>query len=163
MADVTIRLRGENDTGPAVGEATQQLEGLKKTTNESGFSLEQSAKSAAVFAAGLLAVGKAALVLGKEGATITATAESLERLATASGHAGDLAEQLEKAAGGTVDDLDYMGSTIRLLTGETGEFARKLADAAPNLLTMARAAVKLNPTSGDTAAAYEAITKAVEA
>lgn len=145
-----------------VGTASEQAApkikatGLSLTDLKSGLDLAKEAANA------FMGVAKQAFEMGKEGATITATADSLNRLAQQSGYAGDLIENLEKAAGGTVDDLDYMGSTIRLLTGETGTFAKNLATAAPELLTMARAAVKLNPTLGDTATAYEAITRAIE-
>lgn len=144
--------------GKAAETATPKVQktGLSLTDLKSGIDL---ATQAAQIAGGVF---QQAFDLAAEGAQLIDTTESLERLAEQSGYAGDLMEELEKAAGGTVDDLDYMGSTIRLLTGETGEFSKRLATAAPQLLTMARAAVKLNPTLGDTAAAYEAITKAIE-
>lgn len=144
--------------GEAAKKAKDPIEktGLSLTDLKSGIDL---AKEAANAFAGVM---QQAFEMGKEWATITATADSLTHLAGEAGYAGDLIADLEKAAGGTVDDLDYMGSTIRLLTGETGDFANRLASAAPELLTMARAAVKLNPTLGDTATAYEAITKAIE-
>lgn len=105
---------------------------------------------------------KQAFDLAKEGAQLKDTTASLQRLAEAAGVSGDIILKLENAAGGTVDDLAYMGSTIRLLTGETGDFAKALANASPQLLIIARAAVKLNPTLGTTAQAYEAITRAIE-
>lgn len=113
----------------------------------------------------LKTIGQAAgtaLKLGKEGAQLKDLHASLERLGEAASVGADLLGRLEKAAGNTIDDFDLAGSTIRLLTGETGKFATALANAAPQLVTIARAAVKLNPTLGTTAQAYEAITRAIE-
>lgn len=149
---------GLDGLGDGLDNAKGKAEPLKLSLTElkSGIDLVSQAAQAGA------AIFQTAFDLGKNGATIDVLSDSLARLSMESGHAGDMAEQLEQAAGGTVDDLAYMGSTVRLLTGESGDMAKALADAAPQLMTIARAAVKLNPTLGDTASAYEAITVALE-
>lgn len=163
----------------SIDQARESIAGIEAQIAEMGGVVEEGGKKTDNFASSMTELNakidfakqaistfsdifKTAFDMGKEGATIIATHESLDRLAESVGASSDLLGELEKAAGGTVDDLDLAGSTIRLLTGETGSMAKALADASPQLLTIARAAVKLNPTLGTTAEAYEAITRAIE-
>ena len=95
--------------------------------------------------------------LGKAGSEAIQTAESFDYLLKTVGAAPDLLDQLRAAARGTVDDLKLMSSTSVLLAGATGQLATDLANATPELLNIAKAAQKLNPTLGDTTFMYESL------
>lgn len=95
-------------------------------------------------------VGKKAFEWGKEGAAVTQTKESFDGLMERVGAMPGLLDELRAASLGTVDDLSLMSSTTTLLMGVSGDLAKALADASPELLTMAKAASKLNPELGDT-------------
>lgn len=165
MADVSINLRASNTASGPVGEATKSVEDLSKAGKSAGQQYQSFKQEFTAIAGGIAAAGaviKAALDLTEEGAQLKDTQASLERLADTVGYAGDLSEDLGKAFGGTVDDADYMASAIRLLTGETGALGKRLAEASPQLATITRALFKLNPTLGDSASIFEALTRAIE-
>lgn len=146
----------------AMGTASEQAApkvsqtGLSLTDLKSGIDLASQAAQT------FTGVFKQAFEMGKEGATIIQTADSLTLLATEAGYAGDLIGDLEKAAGGTVDDLDYMGSALKTLAGTSGDLQSELAATLPELLNISRAVVKLNPTVGTTAQVFDAMTRALQ-
>lgn len=150
-------------------------EAVNKLSEEMGHApepVEKTTMSLADFKAGLdMAIGvaqkagevfQAAFDMAKEGATIEQTHESLDRMATSAGVASDLLGRLEAAAGGTVDDLVLAGGASRLMAGQSQEMARALGNAAPELVTISRAMAKLSPTVGDSTAAFEALTEAMQ-
>lgn len=96
------------------------------------------------------------------GATVTQTEDSFSNLINTIGAAPNLLNQLKDAAGGTISDLSLMSSTATLLAGTSGDLATNLANATPELLEIARAANKLNPSLGDTAFLYESISKGIK-
>lgn len=104
----------------------------------------------------------AAFDFTKLGATVVQTEDSFNNLIDAIDAAPDLLNQLKDAAGGTIDDLSLMSSTATLLAGTSGDLATNLANATPQLLEIARAANKLNPSLGDTAFLYESISKGIK-
>lgn len=104
----------------------------------------------------------AAFDFTKLGATVTQTEDSFGNLIDTIGAAPDLLNQLKDAAGGTISDLSLMSSTATLLAGTSGDLATNLANATPQLLEIARAANKLNPSLGDTAFLYESISKGIK-
>jgi hypothetical protein len=55
-----------------------------------------------------------------------------------------------------------MSATTTLLAGAQGELASALADATPELLEIAKAANKLNPSLGDTAFLYESLATGIK-
>ena len=71
-------------------------------------------------------------------------------------------DALRAASGGTVDDMTLISSAAKLLAGTTGELNVAMADAAPRLLEIARAAVKLDPTIGSVAFVYESLAKGIK-
>ena len=152
--DTTININIKADTS----QAAQNVKGFAGTWTELKSKLDLAMEAGKIVGG----VFKSAFDLAKEGAVLKDTALSLERLAKAEGYAGDLAEDLGAAFGGTVDDVDYMASAIRLLTGETGAYGKELANAAPQLATISRAIYKLNPTLGSTAEIFDAVTRAIE-
>lgn len=95
--------------------------------------------------------------LGKAGAVVNQTTASFDGLIDNLGTSSDLLEQLRKASRNTVDDMTLMSSTTTLLAGVQGELGKELAGATPQLLEIAKAANKLNPTLGDTTYMYESL------
>jgi uncharacterized protein YlaN (UPF0358 family) len=94
---------------------------------------------------------------GEQGAAIQQTAESFGYLMENVGITTDLLAKLRTASGRTVDDMTLMSSTATLLAGAHGELARRLAESTPELLEIAKAANKLNPTLGDTTYMYQSL------
>jgi hypothetical protein len=99
---------------------------------------------------------------GREGAQVIQTTESFAGLIEKVGASRDLLYELREAAGGTVDDMTLMSSTATLLAGAQGQLSRELANATPELLEIAKAANKLNPTLGDTTFLYDSVATGVK-
>lgn len=99
---------------------------------------------------------------GKAGAAVAQTAASFDLLIAKVGASKDLLQQLDDAAGGTIDKQRLMSATATLLAGAEDELALSLANATPRLLEIAKAAQKLNPSLGDTAFLYESIATGVK-
>jgi hypothetical protein len=121
-------------------------------------------KSVGMAVAGVTAAAAAAvyalkqvLELGERGAAVRQTAESFGLLMDKVGVSTGLLERLREASKGTVDDMTLMSSTATLLAGAHGELAKRLAGATPELLEIAKAANKLNPTLGDTTYMYQSL------
>ena len=106
--------------------------------------------------------GKQIYEVGKRGAIVTQTADSFELLSQKLGLAPTLLEDLRKAARGTVDDMTLMSSVATLLAGTSDELGKKLGDATPRLLEIAKAANKLNPSLGDTAFMFSSISTGIK-
>jgi len=73
-----------------------------------------------------------------------------------------LLDQLGEAAKGAVDDMTLMSGVATLLAGTSDELGKKLGDATPQLLKIAKAANKLNPQLGDTAFMFQSISTGVK-
>jgi hypothetical protein len=95
--------------------------------------------------------------VGKQGAAVQQTADSFDYLIQKVGAAPDLLDQLVAASKRTVDEQKLMSSTSVLLAGAQGQLATSLANSTPQLLEIAKAAQKLNPTLGDTTFLYESL------
>jgi hypothetical protein len=111
-------------------------------------------------AAGLAAAGvvvKGAFDLGLAGAKINQQTESFKTLLSVIGAAPDLLQQLRDASRGTITDMGLMSSTAALLSGASDELARSMAKGAPQILAIADAANKLNPTLGSTEFLYQSL------
>jgi hypothetical protein len=98
----------------------------------------------------------------KLGGQVNQMSESFDLLVESVGAAPDLFEQLKEAAGGTISDLTLMASTSKLLAGTSGELATAMADAAPRLLEVARAAVKLDPTLGSVEEVFQSLATGIK-
>jgi hypothetical protein len=143
----------------------EQLANLNKTTEEGakktglfGLSLTDL-KSGIDMAMGaaktFIEVAKKAFEFTQEGAAINATKESFDRL-------GISIEAMRAASNNTIPDVKLMSSTLTLMAGSSGEVADAFSAAMPQLLAMAKAANKLNPTMGDTTYMLESITTAAK-
>ncbi|MBD3354320.1 MAG: hypothetical protein GF364_22750 [Candidatus Lokiarchaeota archaeon] len=108
-----------------------------------------------VIAAGAGIAVKKAMDFARTGAEIQQTRESFDRL-------GISIEDLRSVSRGTVDDMTLMSSTLTLTAGASEELQGELLGASPQLLEIAKAANKLNPTLGDTAHMYESIATGIK-
>lgn len=113
-------------------------------------------------AAGTYLALKKIFDLAEEGAVVTQTAESFDLLTEKVGASSDLFERLKKASGGTISELELASSTATLLAGTTGDLATELANATPQLLQIARAANKLNPSLGTTEFLYQSLATGIK-
>jgi len=140
--------------------ATKTSERAKTATEKLNAGLSTMRSTVSTVAAGLLAftgVFQKAFEFGREGAAVLQMRESFDRLMTSIGASPDILDKLRKASNGTVSDLDLMSSTMTLLAGVSDEMALELANAAPGILNIAKAAAKLNPALGDTTFFYNSL------
>ena len=151
-----------------VADTKEYLEGLNKSgkqTKDWSSRLKDAAMTAAKFTAGVVAAGlaaKKAFDLGRAGAVVQQTKDSFDLLMKSVGAGPDLFSRLQAASKGTIDDMRLMSSTSTLLAGTQGDLAKSLADATPELLEIAKAAQKLNPSLGDTTFLYESIATGIK-
>lgn len=153
MADVKIRVVGEDKASSELKKVDQTLSGLKSGL---GGLTDTFVKGGAAIA-GIGATMKIAFDFGEAGAMVLQTNESFKTLLETIGAAPDLLEQLRAASRGTISDMDLMSSTATLLAGTQGELATALGSATPQLLEIAKAAQKLNPALGDTTFLYDSL------
>lgn len=146
--------------------ATDNASKAMKDTSKSASEMAGDLKNvAAGLTAGAVAAGvftKKVFDIGLAGAEVEQTAESFELLLLKVGATPDLLNDLSTAAKGTISDMDLMSSTSTLLAGASGELATNLAAATPELLEIAKAAQKLNPSLGDTEFLYKSIATGVK-
>ena len=160
-------------------EAADKIEVLKKemdnvnqSANKAGGGTKSflndlnSLKTSAVAAAGTIAAvgiaAKKAFDLGAEGAVVQQTARSFEYLIEKTNASQDTLQRLREASGITVDDLTLMSSTETLVAGTTDQVAQALINAAPELMSYAKAANKLNPELGTTDYMFRSIAEGVK-
>jgi hypothetical protein len=126
------------------------------------FGLEDAAKGLGVGLAAIGAAGVAAFKFGERGAELTQTAESFDLLLEKVDATPGLFDRLTEAAGGTITAFELQSSVATLLAGAQGELATSLADATPQLLEIARAANKLNPSLGDTTFLFDSLATGIK-
>ena len=171
LTDVQARLATETNAlaraqlTVRADELKKQIEDLSKaedtgaqSTKKMGLSLTDL-KSGIDMALGAMRAFKEAAVkafeFAQEGAAINATKESFDRL-------GISIESMREASNNTIPDMALMSSTLTLMAGSSGEVADAFSGAMPQLLAMAKAANKLNPTMGDTSYMLQSITTAAK-
>jgi len=96
-----------------------------------------------------------AFEMGEQGAQVRQAAQAIETL-------GLNMDELRTAAGGTISDMSLISSTAKLLAGTTGDLNARMRETAPQLLEIARAAVKLDPTIGDVAFVYQSLAAGIK-
>lgn len=133
--------------GPLNRGLRQASGALKKAVTDIGVGLASIAATAYAT--------KKAFDFAFEGARVMRMRESFDRL-------GVGLDGLRDKAGGTVDDMTLMAATAKLLAGTTGDLNDAMKDAAPQLLEVARAAVKLDPSIGSVAFVYESLAKGIK-
>ncbi len=165
LIEIILRTKKE---GTAIKDVGKELEGAEKTAKKTGLSfggISSALGGLAVASAavvGVLATVKKAMDLGREGAVILQTADSFDTLMEKVGASANTLDLLRAASGGTIDDMKLMSSTTTLLAGAQGTLATELANATPQLMEIAKAANKLNPTLGDTTFMYESLALGVK-
>jgi len=160
VLDILVRLKKE---GNALKETSDELDDTKKKTKEAGEGFDKLGsilKTGGIIVGGVVAAFVAlnkAMEFGRQGAIVTQTARSFERLTDSLGGAPNLLEQLKVAAGGTVTNMELMAGVTQLVAGAAGDLAPALMDASPQLMEIAKAASALNPHLGTTSHMYESI------
>lgn len=105
--------------------------------------------SVAALGAAAYKVGDIALELGNLGAQSITTRDSFNALMLNIGQSPSLLDNLKRAAGGTVSEMQLMQQANTALAGTSGQLAQEMSAALPRLLEAGRAAAKLNPSMGD--------------
>lgn len=105
---------------------------------------------------------KKAFDFGEMGAASMQMEESFSTLMGKVGQTTGLLDELRAASKGTIDDYNLMASTATLLAGTQGELSSSLAEATPELMEIAKAAQKLNPTLGDTTFLYDSLARGIK-
>lgn len=153
MADVRVRVIGEDEASRELSKVDKSLSGFKDSFTELKSQLDLAREGLDLF----IGTFEKAFELGRQGAVFQQTTESFDGLLQKVGAAPDLLDQLRTASRGTVDDLTLMSSSLTLAAGAGDDFAKDLLNATPRLLEIAKASNKLNPTLGDTAFLFESI------
>lgn len=163
--EIELIVRGRDQATPALESVQEGLEGVGasgKKGSEGAKGMKQSLtelKSGVELAVGAFNMFKdaaeAAFDFAQEGAALNQLGDSFTST-------GISINTLRAAARGTVDDATLMAGTLTLLAGSTGTARDAFAQAAPQLMEMAKAAQKLNPSLGDTTFLYESITIAAK-
>lgn len=73
-----------------------------------------------------------------------------------------LLSNMRAAARGTISDMQLMTSFMTLVAGTSEGFGKTLANQAPALLEIAKAAQKLNPSLGDTAFLFDSLARGIK-
>lgn len=166
------RLRYLIETRYASGSATQQasrdIKGVGTSADESTGKLDsfnsklQSIAGISAGTAGAVAVFKKAFEFSEEGANLAQLEQSFASVNERIFRMPTLLEDMKRASRGTISEADLMAATLKLTAGASDELAAKLAQASPQLLEIAKAANKVNPTLGDTAFLYDSITTGIK-
>jgi hypothetical protein len=175
MSDVQINFKATDQTSSAVqslegrlASLRSRVQGMKDQVEEQATANERMGASFgdiaqwAAAAAGAMVVVRKLFDWGAEGATVLQTSESFGILMQKVGAAPALLEQLRAASRGTIDDMALMNSTSLLLAGTSGQLGKALADSAPRLMDIAKAAQKLNPQLGDTTYMYDSLARGIK-
>jgi len=155
-----------------IKEYNSAIRGAEQSTDEAATGMERGLNAvgavigtvavAAGTAIGAFYALKKAMEMGREGAVILQTAQSFDYLMEKVGASADIMGQLRAASNNTVDNMKLMTSTTSLLAGTQGELSKRMAEAAPKLLEIAKAANKLKPALGDTTFLYESLATGIK-
>lgn len=168
--------------GASVERLTRQLDALNAEAAETTGSFDQTAQATESGATGIeafagklaglapiAAIATTALVAAKkvfdfsqEGAKLNDLTDSFERMNDEVWRSPDLLDRMRQATRGTVTDVQLMQGLLTLTAGTTREVSEAFADAAPDLLEIAKAANKLNPALGDTSFLYESLATGIK-
>ncbi len=156
--DTTLRFLLEDQVSRALKAIDDNMGDFQKNLK----SLSDVALKGSAAIAGIGLTMKQAFELGEQGAAVIQTAESFDLLLGKIGATPDLLNELQIASKGTIDDMQLMGSTSLLLAGTQGQLATELANSTPQLLEIAKAANKLNPSLGDTTFLYDSLARGIK-
>jgi hypothetical protein len=159
-ASPELKKLGQSITG--VEKATDAAKPKAKSFGSSITALSGQFLVATQAAGQVVAAVKQMYEFAKVGAVVQQTEDSFDGLIDKLGVTPDLLDDLREASDGTISDMRLMSATTTLLAGAQGELASALADATPELLEIAKAANKLNPSLGDTAFLYESLATGIK-
>lgn len=170
MADETVQVVLEliDHASQPAQKIRKELSGLEKAGQSAkrglDFSLKALGAIPAVAASATAAViaFKKTVDFGEQGAQVEQMTRSWDFLMTKLELGPDVMRDLERAAGGTVRQFDIQASTMTLLAGAGDDLAREMAQNSAQLLEIARAASKLNPTLGDTQFLYDSLGRGIK-
>ena len=151
MADVKIRIIGEDKASAELNKIDKSFKSLRN---------ELANISGGIVAAGLFV--DQVMKFGEAGAKVQQTSDSFALLLDKIGASPDLLSELQAASKDTISDMELMNSTSLLLAGTSGELATELANSTPELLEIAKAAEKLNPSLGDTTFLYDSLSRGIK-
>ena len=140
-----------------IAKANGDLGKGSKSTSEQLKSLGKAALGVTAAVAAFGVAAKTAFETGKQGAAVTQTAQSFGFLMEKVGASADTLDKLRAASKGTIPDMQLMSSTATLLAGAQGKLGEEMAAATPQLMNIAKAAQKLNPSLGDTTFLYNSL------
>jgi len=103
-----------------------------------------------------------AFEFGKEGAALTQTTASFNRFLASVGKGPEYLREMAAATNDTVDDITLMSATMTMVAGTSDTLGRTMVENADDLLRIAKAANKLNPTLGDTAFLYNSLATGIK-
>lgn len=158
--------------GKTIDQATQEFaefrDGLAQIDDVAGkgtqsidtYTVSAAKWGAAIAAAGALA--KEAFDLSEAGANLNQLRASFDGLNASVIQTPELLNQMKEASRGTLTEAQLMQGVLKLAAGNSAEMTRALAGASPQLLEIAKAAQKLNPSLGDTAFLYDSITTGIK-
>lgn len=111
---------------------------------------------------GITAVLGALRDASRDGAGINQMSESFANLSQNIVGVPNLLGNMRTAAQGTISDMQLMSSFMTLVAGTSESFGKSLANQAPRLLEIAKAAQKLNPSLGDTAFLFDSLARGIK-
>jgi hypothetical protein len=155
-----VVLQGVDKLSGPVRKAGESVKDFEKRTKASSDGVKKFGVTALKATGTLAALGiaaKKAFDMAKEGAAIKQTGQSFGFLMEKVGASADTLAQLRAASKGTISDMDLMSSTATLLAGAQGELGVQMAKATPQLMSIAKAAQKLNPSLGNTTYLYNSL------
>jgi hypothetical protein len=94
---------------------------------------------------------------GRAGATLSQLTESFDRANEAIFKTPNLLNEMSVAARGTITEANLMSGILTLVAGTSQELSQAFAANAGELLTIAKAANRLNPVLGDTDFFYKSL------
>ena len=147
------------------GKMRKSEEQVEKQTSKLSGAIKKLGSGLTTIAGGIAGFSiaiKKAFDFGESLANIKQTEESFGFFIDKIGLAPDILNQLRSAAKGTISDIGLMESTMLLLAGAGDELAQQMGNATPQLLEIAKAANKLNPSLGDTAFLYDSISRGIK-
>lgn len=157
-SDVKVRVLGEDAASREIAKVDDSLKGFQNSFTELKSQLDIAKEGLQAF----IGTFEKAFELGREGAIFQQTTASFDQLIAKTGASEELLNELRAASRGTVDDLTLMSSALTLSAGAGDDFARQLLNATPELMNIAKASNKLNPTLGDTAFLFESIATGIK-
>lgn len=149
-----------SEASKRVAEIEKAMGKADGATGKFGAALGTAAKTIGAVTAAAAIMGTTmnqAFEIGLAGAKVNQQTESFKTLLGVIGAAPDTLNRLRTASRGTISDMALMSSTSTLLAGSSDEMAKAMADAAPDILGLADAANKLNPTLGSTEFLYQSL------